>query len=200
VSVIDRVSENRAERRKRHTRDQIKQAALDVMAERGYRSLTVQAITERADVGYGTFYLHFKDKDEIVAELLEDIGSVRMAELEIRLAGEPPLRREYLAWIDFFQVALDYREMYLDCFSRRGSAYLHQRIMDYTAAVHIDNIERRVYTTNGLELPIEFMAQFMTGAIWRLLLWWLEAPETYTVEGMARNIFEMVYRQPPPNS
>lgn len=74
MSVVDRGSENRAERRKRQTRDQIKRAALDVMAERGYAGPTVQLITERADVGYGTFYLHFGDKDEIVAELLEDIG------------------------------------------------------------------------------------------------------------------------------
>jgi AcrR family transcriptional regulator len=198
VSVLDRVSENRAERRKRHTRDQIKRAALEVIEERGYGSLTVQLITERADVGYGTFYLHFKDKDEIVAELLEDIGNARLAALEIRLADEPPLRREYMAWTDFFQHALDNRQAYLDSFGRRGSAYLQQRIMDYTAAIHIDNIERRVYTTNGLELPVEFMAQFMTGAIWRLLMWWLEAPDAYTAEAMARNVFQMVYRQPPP--
>lgn len=121
-----------------------------------------------------------------------------LAALELRLAHEPPLRREYLAWIDFFQVALEHREMYLACFGRRGSAYLHQRIVDYTAAIHVDNIQRRVYTTNGLELDIEFMAQFMAGAVWRLLMWWLDAPDRYTPEAMARTIFEMVYRQPPP--
>lgn len=196
VSIVDRMPKNRTERRKLRTRQQIKTAALEVMNARGYTAMTIQDVTELADVGYGTFYLYYKNKDEVVAELLEDIGNARMADLEQRLAHEPPLRREYLAWIDLFQHALDNRDAYLACFGRSGS-YLQHRILDYTAAVHVDNAERKIYTTNDIPLPLDFMAQFVTGAIWRALMWWLETPDVYTPEQMARNVFFMVYRQLP---
>jgi AcrR family transcriptional regulator len=197
MSVAHSGNENRAERRRRHTREQLKRAASDLMTERGYSAITVQAITDYADLGHGTFYLYFKDKDDLVAELLENIADARMTELEKSLAGEPPLRRAYLAWHDFFQHALNNREAYLACFKYHGSAYLQQRIMNYTAVIHVENTQRQIYITNGRNVPIQFMAQFVTGALWRLLLWWLENPESFTPEEMARNVFEMVYHQSP---
>jgi AcrR family transcriptional regulator len=188
---------NRAERRKHNTRERLKQAALEVLYERGYHALTVQAITDHADLGYGTFYLHFKDKDEIVWELLEDIGEQWMAKVNAHATQAPSPRREYLSWIDLFQFAAENRQGYVDLFGKKGSAYLNQRMMDYIAAIHLYNLDNRIYTS-GLDLPPEVLAQFMTGAIWRLTMWWLETPNDYTPEQMADMVYEMVYRQPPP--
>jgi AcrR family transcriptional regulator len=55
----------RGERRKQHTKRRLLDAAAEVYAEVGVEGATISAITERADVGLGTFYLHFEDKDSI---------------------------------------------------------------------------------------------------------------------------------------
>ena len=55
----------RGERRKQLTRRRLLDAAAETYADTGVDGATISAITERADVGLGTFYLHFEDKDAI---------------------------------------------------------------------------------------------------------------------------------------
>ena len=55
----------RGERRKQLTRRRLLDAAAETYADAGVDGATISAITERADVGLGTFYLHFEDKDAI---------------------------------------------------------------------------------------------------------------------------------------
>ncbi len=55
----------RGERRKQHTRRRLLDAAAETYALVGVDGATISAITERADVGLGTFYLHFEDKEAI---------------------------------------------------------------------------------------------------------------------------------------
>jgi AcrR family transcriptional regulator len=57
----------RGERRKQHTKRRLLDAAAETYALSGVEGATISSITERADVGLGTFYLHFEDKDTIAA-------------------------------------------------------------------------------------------------------------------------------------
>jgi AcrR family transcriptional regulator len=52
----------RGERRKRETETRLLDAALAVFTARGYDAATTGEIARAADVGAGTFYLHFRDK------------------------------------------------------------------------------------------------------------------------------------------
>jgi AcrR family transcriptional regulator len=49
------------------TRARLMDAAVGVFARVGYGAASVNEIAQAADVANGTFYLHFKDKDEIAA-------------------------------------------------------------------------------------------------------------------------------------
>ena len=51
-------------------------AAMEALLERGQRfgSLSVEQLTEAAGISRGTFYLHFKDKGELVARLMSHIA------------------------------------------------------------------------------------------------------------------------------
>lgn len=60
------------QKRARKTRKKLKKAALDVFTEKSVDAATVEEITEKADVGKGTLYQHFEDKEEIVVTLVEE--------------------------------------------------------------------------------------------------------------------------------
>jgi AcrR family transcriptional regulator len=68
----------RLDRRKARTRRALIDAARAIMAERGSSDVSIQDITDRADVGFGSFYNHFTSKAELfqvaVAEVLEEHG------------------------------------------------------------------------------------------------------------------------------
>jgi AcrR family transcriptional regulator len=64
--------QTRAQKRAKKTRGKLKKAALDVFSEKAIDATTVEDITEKADLGKGTLYQHFEDKDEIVVTLVEE--------------------------------------------------------------------------------------------------------------------------------
>jgi AcrR family transcriptional regulator len=53
--------------------DQIKICAMEVFSEIGYTKATVKDITTRANVGHGTFYHYFKNKNDLLDQLVNDL-------------------------------------------------------------------------------------------------------------------------------
>lgn len=73
------VAPRRADRRRARTRAALLAAARELLVRRGTTEVSIQDITDAADVGVGSFYNHFDSKDELfteaVAETLEEYGT-----------------------------------------------------------------------------------------------------------------------------
>ena len=70
----------RRQRRAAETRLRLFRCALQLFAERGFSSVTVEEITEAADVGKGTFFNYFESKDHVLGVMAEvQLGKVREA-------------------------------------------------------------------------------------------------------------------------
>lgn len=63
----------RPDRRVSRTRKALKEALTDLILERGYETVTIQDVIDRADVGRSTFYAHFIDKDDLLMAILADL-------------------------------------------------------------------------------------------------------------------------------
>jgi len=63
---------SRFQKRAKKTRKKLKKAALDVFSEKTVDAATVEEITDKANLGKGTLYQHFEDKEEIVVTLVEE--------------------------------------------------------------------------------------------------------------------------------
>jgi len=74
----------RQERSVNLTRQKLLEAARSVFAEKGLDSATIADITDRADVGKGTFYYHFKDKNGVIAELIKSVLGELVAAIETK--------------------------------------------------------------------------------------------------------------------
>jgi AcrR family transcriptional regulator len=73
-------SMGRRERRAAETRVRLFRCALQLFAERGFPNVTVEDITEAADVGKGTFFNYFESKDDVLGVVAEiQLGKVREA-------------------------------------------------------------------------------------------------------------------------
>jgi len=71
-------SMGRRERRAAETRIKLFRCALQLFAERGFPNVTVEDITELADVGKGTFFNYFKSKDQVLRVMAEiQLGKLR---------------------------------------------------------------------------------------------------------------------------
>ncbi|MEQ8750170.1 MAG: helix-turn-helix domain-containing protein, partial [Amphiplicatus sp.] len=73
---------SRRERKKLETRLKILDAALTLMAERGYDGVRVEEICERADVANATFFLHFPTKAALISAFNEQVSQKIAERLE----------------------------------------------------------------------------------------------------------------------
>jgi AcrR family transcriptional regulator len=64
---------SRGQRRKLRTRSRLLRAAYALMAERGVAGVSIQEITEAADVGFGSFYNHFPSKEAIHEAVVQEV-------------------------------------------------------------------------------------------------------------------------------
>ena len=70
----------RRQRRAAETRVRLFRCALQLFAERGFPNVTVEDITDGADVGKGTFFNYFESKDHVLGVMAEiQLGKVREA-------------------------------------------------------------------------------------------------------------------------
>ncbi|MDX2139130.1 MAG: TetR/AcrR family transcriptional regulator [Chloroflexota bacterium] len=194
MSVVDIHPVNRFERRKQRTRDALKTATIALMQEIGYENTTIQKIADRADVGYGTFYLHYTDKDDAVWDVVVELMDAITAETNQRVLQAPAEMREYFGWLWLFEYLDPRRQEFGILFGAQGSAELRKRYQAYMTHTYERGMQAQVYSAR-IDLPIDFMAQFMAGATIQLLLWWMDHPAHYTPHDMAAMLYRMVYRE-----
>ncbi|MGO9454693.1 MAG: TetR/AcrR family transcriptional regulator [Candidatus Binataceae bacterium] len=85
---------NRFERRREKTRIDLLEAAERVIARKGYHNTRIADIATEADVGLGTFYLHFKTKNEIFIELINyGAGQLREDLIQAKSGVESPAEK-----------------------------------------------------------------------------------------------------------
>ncbi|MGV8848221.1 MAG: TetR family transcriptional regulator [Propionibacteriaceae bacterium] len=68
-------------RRRAATRARLLSAAREVIAEKGAGGATVEGIAERAGFTRGAFYSNYSDLDELIVDLIRDVGEVRLRDV-----------------------------------------------------------------------------------------------------------------------
>ncbi|MCM3707992.1 MULTISPECIES: TetR/AcrR family transcriptional regulator [Cytobacillus] len=96
------------------TRQKLLKAGKEVFLENGFQKATISQVIKKAETGYGTAYVYFKNKDELFITLMEDLMNqfYKVAEMPFKpqakeVAYENIKRQVRL----FLQLALDERNM-----------------------------------------------------------------------------------------
>ncbi|MFE6170182.1 TetR/AcrR family transcriptional regulator [Viridibacillus arvi] len=67
------MSDIKVDRRIIKTKKVIRNALTELMADKGFDAITVRDLTEKADINRGTFYLHYHDKYDLLAQSEEEV-------------------------------------------------------------------------------------------------------------------------------
>ncbi len=96
---------DRKEREKQKRRDDIIKVAKRLFREKGFTSTSMQDIAAGAELAKGTLYLYFKNKDELVGEILYESVQVIARLLDAAMkkgnSGFEKLRSILYAYLDF---------------------------------------------------------------------------------------------------
>lgn len=75
-------------------RSDVMQAALELIAERGFHDAPMAEIAEKAGVAAGTIYRYFENKDVLIKELHRELEEAISAKLREGYLVERPLRKD----------------------------------------------------------------------------------------------------------
>lgn len=189
---------NRAERRKLETRQRLLTSAAKLLMQVNYDDLTVRAITDDADVGYGTFYLHFRDKDEIVWEIIAAIIKQTDEIFKSHTESLDSPVREFVAMRMLFEFIQSNKARFMIVLGRNSSPVLSARYRDAVTALNLDNLKQNRYQPSQIGISNEFAANFITGAALQLAIWWIETDAAFTPHEMATMFFKLIYQMEPP--
>src|SRR5689334_9364131 len=124
-------SEIKMDRRKVRTRQMLRDALIALILEKGYDATTVEDITNRANLGRATFYLHYRDKDELLLHTLETTFDELVKNLKpISLDDAGPAQA-----LIAFQHAAENRDLYRVMLSGQGSGSIQRRVREYIATL-----------------------------------------------------------------
>ena len=116
----------RKEREKQKRRQDIIDAACEVLSEKGLASATVDAVSERVELAKGTIYLYFKTKEELFMSVfikgLDNLLDKYREAADLDLPPAEMMDRMALAFYKYYKEDINYI---------KTSAYLlHEDIMD----------------------------------------------------------------------
>lgn len=104
IQAPDRRRLTRAEKVEAN-RQRLFDAAIEVVGEYGYANSTIARITQRAELGQGTFYNHFESRQDLLEQLLPAISKTLhdFIRLKVMATIDCPIARERARIDGFFE-------------------------------------------------------------------------------------------------
>ncbi len=184
----------RQDRRVNRTRRQLREALTALILEKGYDAITIEDITDRADLGRTTFYLHYRGKEEL---LLESIGTTAQ-ELYDQVttlfdAGLPPTPQMGSSAIAFiFQQVAQNSILYRIILKGGAASRVQHFILDFLSEAARPYFEQTYLVENQAVIPLEVLTNYFSAALIGFLNWWLETDMPYPAD-QAAGYFEAMF-------
>lgn len=174
------------DRRVKRTEQLLARALIALTLEKGYESITIRDITERADIGYATFFRHYRDKDA----LLQDVVDVVMEDLLRLLAPGATEGNPTMLGTLVFRYVQEHTEVVRVLLRSGNASPLLKRIIEAGTQETLRDHEPR----ENAVVPQEVAAYHLVASTIALIQWWLEHDMPYPPERMGKMYDELIYR------
>jgi AcrR family transcriptional regulator len=175
------------DRRILRTQEAIKKAFLELMSEKNFDSITIQDISDRANINRATVYLHYLDKfdllDKIIEEHIHNMSNLCESETE-------------MDWIESTVHCMEYLESNYLFFSTMlasgGAPYFRSRFVQH----NIEEFKKDVDVTKGKNFGQneDVIAEFVANAYVGVVEWWLKNGMPYSPRNLAEQVGKLLDR------
>ena len=174
------------DRRVQRTRKLLRESLISLILEEGYDDISILDITDKANLGRATFYLHFKDKDELLLEVMDQLV-VDFLEQVPQLTAAHWHLKDTKTIVKLFEFAADHYDLYRILTIGKGGITA-ARQLQLSIAENVKDFIQSELEDLGTEavLPIDFIANHFIGSLLAIIYWWLDNDLPYSTEEMAR--------------
>jgi AcrR family transcriptional regulator len=170
------------DRRVRRTQRLLSDALLALIIEKGIDAITIKDITERADVAYVTFFRHYKDKEQLLLQRLdEELATLRAgAEAAARAVEAGGAERAKGQLI--FQYARENEALYRALFGSQGAWRVRAAALKAVAEVFLETCSP---LHESRDIPPKLAAHHMAASLLAMIDWWLDQEQPASAEQIA---------------
>ena len=167
--------QTRTQRRVLRTRATIEQAFIDLVLEKGYDKVSVEDITNKADVARATFYAHYTNKEALLSavfsHLIEGLGDL-LSSRDLPSGGDPHSGdARWSGIVTACRHAGEMRDLYKACLSDSWSREAYLGLI--TRFVEQDFADALVAAGSKPRIPVAVVSRGFAGAHVAILESWL---------------------------
>lgn len=157
--------------KKNDAKTNIVNALIELMDEQDYNSITITDIVNRANVSRVTYYRYFKEKEDVVKCFFEITKNKFFSTVQIAKDGLPEDNEvTILSLFLFFKANMKANK----CIQKAG---LEKELLDFLSTEFLDNLPVKLD---------EYLAYFVSGALFNVLIHWLDKDCKDSIEEVSR--------------
>lgn len=152
------------------TRQALRDALFELAGERPIDEISISELTDRAGTNRSTFYQHYADKGELLADVIDAIAGDLLQSMPPEL--EPDGQRAVLG--GFMQHVVDNMAFYRRVFDNAGSVRVQHRVRERLADLLEQVGDRDALIAAGV--PVHIAAASIAGSALAILEAWVNEP------------------------
>jgi AcrR family transcriptional regulator len=177
------------DRRIQKTKDAIVKAFIELMSEKNFDQITINEISERANVNRGTVYLHYADKYGLLDQCIEDHLD-RLFQSCLPDGGAD----HFTAKVSILR-AFEYLEQnaffYSTMLKNKGNLSFRNRLLSMIAQTLQEGIDKAGYHQ---DIKKDVLVQFLASAAVGVIEWWLTHSMPYPAKEMVEQFWLLLER------
>ncbi|WP_109687498.1 TetR/AcrR family transcriptional regulator [Tumebacillus permanentifrigoris] len=178
---------SKVDRRILKSQEAIKKAFLELMSDKNFDDITIQDISDRANVSRGTIYLHYADKFDLLNKLIgEHINEMRKI---CHSASELDYHEGNLPWFAYLE---SHYLFFSTMLASKGAPSFRSQFTEFL----IEEFKEEVDTTAGKNhgLHEDVLLQFIVTSYVGIVEWWITNGMPHPPHVMAEQVGVLLER------
>ena len=188
------------DRRVRKTKTAIKNAFIQLLEEKDLEKITIQNITQLADVNRGTFYLHYEDKYILLSDMEDEYTLALSSAVDF---DKVIMQNDDLeAFAKYFTEDIlkkvvtylyDHIDFYKVIFSLERKSQIENKISD----IMLNNMKKNVSNNNTIaDIPLDYFHSYTAGAMISFIKHWVQDEDRMNPETVVDYLFKIIFNGP----
>ncbi|MBZ0305227.1 MAG: TetR/AcrR family transcriptional regulator [Anaerolineae bacterium] len=180
--------DDKQDRRIQRTRQLLRSALVELMKEKGFDAITIQDVTDRANVGRTTFYLHYSSKED----LLLDHHAELQTQFQLTIMSYEQLFSDVPQpeMVTLLNLLAENRPMYYAISAAKDAEFILRGVKAQMAAHLIESLKVNLPDREPA-IPLDVLAEYIVGARLSLIHWWVMNRNPYTALQLATILHQL---------
>lgn len=186
------MSDEKVDARILRSRHLLQEALIALIQEKGYEQITVQDLSKRSTLNRSTFYLHYRDKYDLlyqtVKEVLDELRRCLTLAPLVHPPGEP-----HPAMMQMFEHIAHHAKFYSVMLGEKGYQQFDYHMLKLMRESYTETLSPLRSQADKWEVPFDFFINYIASAHFGVIKWWLSTDMQYGITYMATHLTRLTH-------